>query len=69
MLQRPLEAGASYLLFSEAEDESGLLAAVVGPSEVLGVDANALFARLGGATSPDLSLIRGPTHTQSVGPR
>ena len=33
-----LKAGGPYLLISEAEGEFGLRGAVVGPSEVLGVD-------------------------------
>ena len=57
MLPRLLEAGGPYLLFSEAEDELRLLGAVFGPSEVLGVDAKVLFAKLGGVTGPHLSPI------------
>ena len=59
MLPRLLEAGGPSLLFSEAVDEFGLLGAVVGPSEVLGVGADVLFAKLGGATGLHLSLIQG----------
>ena len=33
-----------------------------GPSEVLGVDANEQLSKLGGATGPHLSLIRGVPH-------
>ena len=39
-------------LLSEAEDEFDLLGAVVEPSGVLGVDANVLFAKLGGPRAP-----------------
>ena len=45
------------MLFSEAEDGFGLLGVIVGPSGVLGVDYDALFAKTGEATGPHLSLM------------
>ena len=71
IIPRPLEAGGQYLLFSEADDWFGLLGvgAVAGPSGVLGVFSIVLFAKLGGATGPHLSLMHGvPLASCSVTP-